>query len=618
MEIMTGAMSSLLPKLATLLTDEYKLQRRLRGEIMFLKAELESMQAALEKLSDAPVTENQVRIWARNVRELSYDIEDSIDKFMVRIDSNQSAKPHGLRAFIDRSLKLLTTANIRHRIARDIIDIKALVNEVASRRERYNIDSFSSARSSKATTIDPRLIGIYEETTKLVGISGPMEELKVLLELEPITMYGLKVISVVGVGGLERLVIGIDHGEFQSVVKFSFVSNAMNLIFTNRAMPRLETLELAFKVQETKDFDLGLENLSSLKHAMIRIDCRNSNVNVVEQADATMRMAVSVNPNRPRLDIFRHFESFMLRSDRDLRVPDETEETKEEVVVAKVGPWGGNGGNSCDIKVIPRHLESVRICSGTVINALAFSYWDINGKRQTTQFWGGILGNVNTVLLEASEYLIEVCGTYGPFIDVSEAAISHGCASHGNDSGSMGKTASSRPRSGLACRRRHSDLAAKSDLAIAGEPRPPPAKSTPSPLGVGRPACGTDGNRSSQTRPPPRLAGALLPRGISYDRRPRRPAATTSASKKRCSCSHHGRVRVSEWRCGSSVDNSLGNAIITGFDPASGASSDTSCDASACATTAAWAPYEMDQQMLSLLEEETVMVPKEEIPDAVA
>lgn len=68
-----------------------------------------------------------------------------------------------------------------------------------------------------------------------------------------------------------------------------------------------------------------------------------------------------------------------------------------QVVVAKVGPWGGNGGNSCDIKVIPRHLESVTICSGTVIDALAFSYWDINGKRQTTQFWGGILGNVNTV-----------------------------------------------------------------------------------------------------------------------------------------------------------------------------------------------------------------------------
>ncbi|XP_072146367.1 disease resistance protein Pik-2-like [Setaria viridis] len=137
-------MSTLLAKLTTLLTDEYKLQRHLRGEIMFLKAELESMQAALEKVSDVPVSENQVRIWARDVRELSYDIEDSIDKFMVRIDSNPFAQPHGFRGFIDRSLKLLTTAHARRRIATDIIGIKALVSEVASRRERYNIDNISS------------------------------------------------------------------------------------------------------------------------------------------------------------------------------------------------------------------------------------------------------------------------------------------------------------------------------------------------------------------------------------------------------------------------------------------------------------------------------------------
>lgn len=68
-----------------------------------------------------------------------------------------------------------------------------------------------------------------------------------------------------------------------------------------------------------------------------------------------------------------------------------------QVVVAKAGPWGGNCGNTCDIKVIPHHLESVTLCSGTVIDALAFSYWDINGTRQTTQIWGGILGTVQTV-----------------------------------------------------------------------------------------------------------------------------------------------------------------------------------------------------------------------------
>jgi disease resistance protein RPM1 len=205
MEMMTGALGTLLPKLAKLLTERYKLQRRLRGEIMFLKAELESMQAALEKVSDAPVTDNQVRIWARDVRELSYDIEDSIDRFMVRIDSDPSAPTelHGFRGFIQRSLKLLTTANIRHRISKDIRDIKVLVSEVASRRDRYNIDcSVSSVRSATATVVDPRLIGLYEEATKLVGISGPQEELKVMLMEREAT--SLKVISIVGIGGLGK------------------------------------------------------------------------------------------------------------------------------------------------------------------------------------------------------------------------------------------------------------------------------------------------------------------------------------------------------------------------------------------------------------------------------
>ncbi|CAN6349201.1 unnamed protein product [Urochloa humidicola] len=53
------------------------------------------------------------------------------------------------------------------------------------------------------------------------------------------------------------------------------------------------------------------------------------------------------------------------------------------------------------------------------------------------------------------------------------------------------------------------------------------------PMGDGWPALGTEGDGSSRTRPPPRLAVAPLPRAISGDGRPPRPSATTSATKKR-------------------------------------------------------------------------------------
>jgi len=85
MEVVTGALPSVITKLGELLIGEYNLQKGVKGEIRFLKSELESMKGALVKVSSTPADrlDIQDKIWARDLRELSYDIEDSIDTFMV-------------------------------------------------------------------------------------------------------------------------------------------------------------------------------------------------------------------------------------------------------------------------------------------------------------------------------------------------------------------------------------------------------------------------------------------------------------------------------------------------------------------------------------------------------
>ncbi|KAF8690782.1 hypothetical protein HU200_041171 [Digitaria exilis] len=93
-------------------------------------------------------------------------------------------------------------------------------------------------------------------------------------------------------------------------------------------------------------------------------------------------------------------------------------------MVDKIGPWGGNGGRPCDIKVASYRLESVTICCGTVVDAIAFSYWDRNMKGHKSQLWGGVGGSVHKIYLGASEFLMEVSGTFSPFRGPSDVITS--------------------------------------------------------------------------------------------------------------------------------------------------------------------------------------------------
>ncbi|CAL4979439.1 unnamed protein product [Urochloa decumbens] len=201
MEVVMGVMSRLILKIGDLLVGEYKLQKGVKGEIMFLQPELESMQGALKEITKVPSDQidSQDKVWASDVRELCYDIEDSIDTFMVRCTGSEPAGPDGMKGFINRSIDLLTRLRIRRKVATDIRDIKRRVIEVGERRERYKMDV------AKPASIDPRLLVNYKKVTELVGIDEARDEvMNILVGGDGVPNQHGKVVSIVGFGGLGK------------------------------------------------------------------------------------------------------------------------------------------------------------------------------------------------------------------------------------------------------------------------------------------------------------------------------------------------------------------------------------------------------------------------------
>ncbi|VAH00674.1 unnamed protein product [Triticum turgidum subsp. durum] len=210
MNIVTGAMGTLIPKLGELLMEEYKLHKRVKKDVEFLRKELESMHAALIKVGEVPQDQldRQVKLWADDVRELSYNMEDVVGKFLVHVDGDGTQQPHDnsgrFKELKNKMISLFKKGKNHHRIADAVKEIKEQLQEVAARRDRNKV---VVPNPTEPIVIDSCLQALYAEATELVGIYGKRDqELMSLLSMEgdDASNKRLKKVSIVGFGGLGK------------------------------------------------------------------------------------------------------------------------------------------------------------------------------------------------------------------------------------------------------------------------------------------------------------------------------------------------------------------------------------------------------------------------------
>lgn len=237
-----GAVRILLGKLADVLAGRYA-TLLLRGagareEVQELKDELESMNACLRDLAATGDDERneQTTTWMKQVREVAFDAEDCIDTFWCKIGYLHGVKGiygHCLRKIIHP----LRTLKVRHSLAMEIQSLKTRAQRVSERRLRYKLEP--SGITPKSTDLflfssshidqERRLPALNIDESRLVGMAEKTE--RVIKLLEEGHMADLKVVSIVGFGGLGKTTLAMTvykSPSVQGIQSRAFISVSQN------------------------------------------------------------------------------------------------------------------------------------------------------------------------------------------------------------------------------------------------------------------------------------------------------------------------------------------------------------------------------------------------------
>ncbi|KAI5002253.1 hypothetical protein ZWY2020_026903 [Hordeum vulgare] len=200
-----GAIGPLLPKLGELLIGGLTMEKQVRKGIESLVTELKLMHAVLGKVAKVPADQLDagVKIWAGNVKELSYQMEDIVDAFMVRVeDGGEPANPKNrVKKIVKKVKRLFKNGKDLRSISGALEEVVGEAKQLAEQRQRYELIHDTGVGSN----IDPRVMALYKDVTELVGIEDTRDELiNMLIGGDDWLNHPLKTISIVGFGGLGK------------------------------------------------------------------------------------------------------------------------------------------------------------------------------------------------------------------------------------------------------------------------------------------------------------------------------------------------------------------------------------------------------------------------------
>ncbi|KAF9608945.1 hypothetical protein IFM89_012113 [Coptis chinensis] len=146
-----GVVEVLLGKVISLLENETSILRGIRGEFNEVKSELESMKFFLSDAYRRGVTNQGIRTWVEQVRDVAYDVEDVMDEFMYFVSGQRR-----ITNFMGKQMNTIKNAWMRRKIASRLRAIQTQVKTISERSKRYRFGHIEATNPSDTGQKLPR------------------------------------------------------------------------------------------------------------------------------------------------------------------------------------------------------------------------------------------------------------------------------------------------------------------------------------------------------------------------------------------------------------------------------------------------------------------------------
>ena len=139
-----------LEKLSNLVSHEASLLEGVEGQVKLLSNELEWMRLCLKDADAKSAYDERLKLWVNQIKDVTYDAEDIIDEFIIKVDHQQRQRLNYLKflRFLPSCISLADRLPLVQELEAHIREIDIKIEKISANKSRYAIENLRTSDAS--------------------------------------------------------------------------------------------------------------------------------------------------------------------------------------------------------------------------------------------------------------------------------------------------------------------------------------------------------------------------------------------------------------------------------------------------------------------------------------